>query len=210
MKPVYQTYTSQERKEYKLKEYTLDLCNRLDIDTGLDGIVESVIYVSSKIEEKFGPVRSNLKEAVVVVCISKTLGDDPLHTAQKLDLHQKYIYKIQKMVIQIPEVDSVLTSTTGPFEYILGVHKHILDKKDGLIDEQKVFPKVKNLVKYCIDNNILAKHTDITVGVACMYWVIRSEGYNVDLEVFSRVYNVSENILKSTQSQLRGVLIPQF
>ena len=201
---VYQSYTNQERKEYKLKECVETLCHRLDIENGLGGIVDSVLYVLPRLCEKFGVVRGNLRDAVILLCIAKTIGKDVLYLSQKLDIHQKYIYKIQKLVIQIPEIDSLLSTQSGPFEYILGVRKYIecKDRQTSGFDERVVLPKVESLVKHCIDNDLLSKHSDITVGVTCMYFVLCKEGYSIDITAFSQIYNLSETILKKTYSAL--------
>lgn len=188
---VYTYFTSQEKSDYKIKTYTEDICSRLDI-TCTDSIKTTTVEVFEKIKQVHGIKRLKIKDAIVIVVISKITGHDPFKLAMHLGIANKYIYNAQKLFVEILELREFIYKQS-PYKYIEEIY---LRHKNG-ISHTNPLENTRLLIQECEKKNVLAEKTPITIGVSCLYHVLK-QNYEINLVKFSKLYNVSSaTILKS-------------
>ena len=198
---VYNTYTGQEKTDYKIGLYTRDLCKRIDVVCS-DNIVSTIIQVMALVKRTHGSKRLKIKDAIIIVCIAKILDLDPIVLAKRVNIENKYIYNTQKLFVDIPELKQFISSTT-PFEYVKRIYEN--NKKTVSHDDHLV--KVARLIEFCEENNILSENSSMSIGVTCLYNTLINEGYEIDIKKFSKMYNLSTITILKTNKKLTNALL---
>lgn len=198
-----------EKNEYKLKNYTINLCERLNISNEIvQRVCELVLNVMTAIKDNCdGPKRSRVKDGIIIMCIhyiSKTNNNiyDYSALSKKIELDTKYISKADKILMELINcnklelskdfLDTIL-QTNNPIDYVLNIiEKYNLNISSKIIDDTNL------LIEVCEDNDILLDNTPLSIGVSCFYYILVKNKIEIDIKVFSEIYNLSTVTVNKT------------
>lgn len=208
-------WTNNEINQYKLDKYTRELCEKLEIN---DSIINGVIYLVSQVmsaikSSYYGPKRSRVKDGIIIVCIyyiSKTEFIDNysyITLAKKLNLDIKYASRADKLIMELINANKLNISqefvnsfikTETPMSYVIKiVERYNFNFSEDLLQQ------VNNLIDICDDNDILIDHTPLSIGVSCFYYILLLNKIDIDLKIFSEIYNLSIVTIFKTYHKLQ-------
>lgn len=208
-------WTNDEKANYKLAGYTKSLCAKLHLsETVYESISNTVICVMNVIKKFEGTKRAKVKDGIILVCIQYVLeqhNNDVKMTssdlAKKINLDQKYVTKGEKLVLELINNNRInldkktLLNIKQPIEYV-----HYVNKKHNLQLPISLLDQVQNLVHICDVNDILLDHTPLAIGVSCLYYILKKNGIDVDLKVFSSINDLSMVTITKTYNKLKKFL----
>jgi len=61
----------------------------------------------------------------------------------------------------------------------------------------------QSLITICEDNDILLDHTPLSVGVSCFYYILKLNNIDIDLKIFSELYDLSVVTVVKTYNKLK-------
>ena len=207
-------WTNEEKTEYKLNKYTKELCEKLQISESLvDSVCNLVSQIMTAIKSSCdGPKRSRVKDGIVIVCvyyISKgtSMVYSYIDLAKKIELNMKYISKADKLLMELINSNKLNVSkdfmdnffkTENPIDYVT----KIIDKYELGINED-ILNQVIELISICEDNDILLDHTPLSVGVSCFYYILDINNIDINVKMFSELYNLSMVTVLKTFNKLK-------
>jgi transcription initiation factor TFIIIB Brf1 subunit/transcription initiation factor TFIIB len=212
-------WTNDEKNNYKLSNYTKSLCSKLDIHESLVNIIcQTVVDVMNTIKKYEGTKRARVKDGIILACIQyvskntyNVLSANDL--AKRIGLDTKYITKAEKIILELINSNklnlnkSSIIDVKKSFQYIEDIiYKHKL-KINQIILEQ-----VKTLITFCDKNDILLDHTPLSIGVCCFYYILNIHNINIDMKLFSELYDLSVVTVLKTLNKLKQYdkLLPKF
>ena len=207
-------WTNDEKNEYKLNTYCTEFCQKLNINEKLiSPVCNLVAQVMSAIKNSHdGPKRSRVKDGIIIVCIyyiSKSVNNSYSYTelAKKIDLNMKYISKADKLIMELINnnklqfskefVDNFL-KTEQPMDYI----NKIIEKYQLTINPL-IIQQLTILIDICEDNDILLDHMPLSIGVSCFYYILEMNKMDINLKIFSELYNLSMVTVIKTLNKLK-------
>lgn len=218
------TWTSQEKNEYKLGKYTKDFCNNLNnlysnnnIQTTLnDNTIEQlVIFVSEvmkAIKDDFnGPKRSKVKDGLIIMCIYYVLKSNGTYIsyidiAKILKIEIKYVSSGNKTINHLvnngklkikDNFKDLIFKTEKPIDYI----NKVINKYRLSVDTV-ILRQVSSLINICEDNDVLLDHTPLSIGVSCFYYILSINSLEINIKLFSELYNISIVTIDKTFKKL--------
>lgn len=203
-------WTNDEKNIYKLKMYVKNLCQRLKISEYLiDQIVNVVTMVMDTIKRNDGTKRARVKDGIIVICIYYVSKDtitpySYMDMAKRLDLDIKYVTRAERLILELLNSKklnlskSLVLDTQKPYDYIINTIK----SKNLNIDNQ-ILEHTQSLIAICEDNDILLDHTPLSVGVSCFYYILKSNNIDIDLKLFSELYDLSVVTVVKTYNKLK-------
>lgn len=218
------TWTSEEKNEYKLNKYTKEFYynlnnlfsnNKISIMLNENIIEQIVIFVSQvmkAIKDDFnGPKRSKVKDGIIIMCIYYVLKSNEIYTSyidisKILKIEMKHISNANKTItllinngkLKINEsFKDFIFKTEKPMDYI----NKIIEKYSLSIDSL-ILIQVSNLIDICEDNDILLDHTPLSIGVSCFYYILTLNSLEIDIKLFSELYNISIVTIDKTFKKL--------
>lgn len=202
-------WSKDEKNEYKLNLYTIQYCNKLNSITNdfflNQNIIKQICDFSCNlmraIKDDFnGSKRSKVKDGLIIMCIYYILKFNNLYTSyitisKLLNIEIKYISKANKIILQlinnhklnIPQnlIDSI-NKIDNPMDYI-----NKIIEKHNLIINPNILDQVSKLINICQDNDILLDHTPLSIGVSCFYYILSINFIEININIFSSIYNIS-------------------
>jgi len=194
---------------------SLDLDNKINV-TLSENIIEQVVtfvsQVMKAIKDSFnGPKRSKVKNGIIIMCIYYVLKSNEIHTSyidisKILKIEMKYISNANKTItllinngkLKIKKTfKDFIFKTEHPMDYI----NKVIDKYSLSIDSV-VLIQVVNLIDICEDNDILLDHTPLSIGVSCFYYILKLNSLEIDIKLFSELYNISIVTIDKTFKKL--------
>lgn len=203
-------WTNEEKNIYKLKNYVKDLCQKLQIVPKIiSDIIDTSVFVMETIKKHDGTKRAKVKDGIILVCIQYVSRGSlsAIDLSKKLDLDIKYITKAEKMILELTNSKklnldkNILLQTKTPFDYIIDVIK-----KQNLKINDQILQQVKQLIKTCETNDLLLDHTPLSVGVCCFYYILKLYNIEIDIKMFSELYNLSIVTIVKTFNKLKSEL----
>lgn len=207
-------WTNEEKTEYKLNKYTKELCDKLQItDSLIDSVCNLVSQIMTAIKSSCdGPKRSRVKDGIIIVCIyyiSKGTSStySYIDLAKKVNLNMKYISKADKLLMELINSNKLNVSqefmnnffkTENPIDYVT----KIIDKYQLAINQQ-ILDQVIELIDVCEDNDILLDHTPLSVGVSCFYYILDINNLEINVKMFSELYDLSIVTVLKTFNKLK-------
>ena len=203
-------WSNEEKNTYKLKTYVIELCQRLKIAECLtESICNTVIMVMDSIKKNDGTKRARVKDGIIVSCIHYVSKDTStpysyIELAKSLNLDIKYVTRAERIILELMNCKKLhlnkntILDTQKPFDYVINVIK-----KNGLKVDQNVLDDVKVLIEICEDNDVLLDHTPLSVGVCCFYYILQRRDIDIDLKIFSDLYDLSVVTVVKTYNKLR-------
>lgn len=207
-------WTNEEKTEYKLNKYTKELCDKLQIhEQFVDAVCNLVSQVMNAIKSSCdGPKRSRVKDGIIIVCIYYiSKGSSNVYSyidlAKKIDLNMKYISKADKVLMELINSNKLNLSsdfmdnfykTENPIDYVT----KIIDKYQLNINKQ-ILDQVIELINICEDNDILLDHTPLSVGVSCFYYILDINNIEINVKMFSELYDLSMVTVLKTFNKLK-------
>jgi transcription initiation factor TFIIIB Brf1 subunit/transcription initiation factor TFIIB len=91
-----------------------------------------------------------------------------------------------------------ILETRHPYEYVLNVVQNNSFKIPQIILQQ-----VQQLIQLCEENDLLLDHTPLSIGVSCFYYVLKANEIELDVKVFSNLYNISVVTVVKTYNKLK-------
>lgn len=207
-------WSNDEKAQYKLSLYTKDLCQKLEIhETIIENICETVYKVMDAIKKQDGTKRARVKDGIILVCIQYvyTYFNENIHKpsaidlSKKLNLDIKYITKAEKIVLELinknPTIlnKSAMVDIKKPMDYVYHVNN-----KYNLQISKSILDKVEYLINKCESNDILLDHTPLSIGVCCLYYILKHNNITIDLKIFSNIYNLSVVTVMKTYNKLKN------
>jgi len=206
-------WTNEEKNAYKLAVYTKSLCKTLNItETFQQLIADTVIEVMTIIRKHDGTKRARVKDGIILCCIqyvTKTLQQElsAIGLAKKINLDIKYVTRAEKIILELVNSKKLLLNksyileTKEPFSYVMDV----INKKSIKVSDD-ILSKISNLINYCQTNDLLLDHTPLSIGVCCFYYVLKSHNMQIDMKVFSELYDLSIVTVIKTHNKLKSRL----
>jgi transcription initiation factor TFIIIB Brf1 subunit/transcription initiation factor TFIIB len=208
-------WNNDDKNEYKLNKYTRAFCEKLQIkDTLIEPVCEMISHVMKAIKDGCdGPKRSRVKDGIIIVCIyymSKNHNSNEysyIELAKKINLNMKYISKADKLIMELISSNKLQLSKTfinnvfkteEPIDYVT----KIIDKYQLQI-EKELLEQVSELIAICNDNDILLDHTPLSIGVSCFYYVLDVNKLNINIKIFSELYDLSIVTVMKTFNKLK-------
>lgn len=202
-------WSNSEKNEYKLKLCVQDLCKRLKIAEYLiTSIVDTVILVMNAIKSNDGTKRARVKDGIILVCIHYVSKDTSTpysysELTKRLNLDIKYVTRAETLILELINSKklnldkNLVLKTQKPFDYVMNTIK-----KKYLKISQEILEKVQSLIEICEDNDLLLDHTPLSVGVCCFYYILKLENINIDMKLFSEMYELSLVTVVKTYNKL--------
>jgi predicted transcriptional regulator/ribosomal protein L37AE/L43A len=206
------SWTNAEKNEYKLKKYTRDFCENLQIHENIiENVCLLVIKVMNSIREKNdGPKRSRVKDGIIISCIYYISKENNalnsagtynyLELAKKINLDIKYVSKADKILMELNLLNKQIScKTENPIDYI----KYAINKYNLSIPDNTIIDKVTLLINICEDNDILLDHTPLSIGVACFYYILNKSNIEIDVKTFASIFDLSVVTVTKTFNKLK-------
>lgn len=213
-------WTNSEKNDYKLNKYTREFCEKLGISENVMGEVCSmVVKIMNAIRKRNdGPKRSKVKDGIIVACIyyvSKNDKDNSTYSyidlAKKIDLDIKYVSKADKIIMELMNFNKenglnidkrIITQTERPIDYVSKiVEKYNLQKL--FYDSDMIMKQINILISICEDNDLLIDHTPLSIGVTCFYYILELNNIEIDVRLFSEMYDLSVVTVIKTYGKLK-------
>jgi transcription initiation factor TFIIIB Brf1 subunit/transcription initiation factor TFIIB len=207
-------WTNEEKTEYKLNKYTKELCEKLQINESIvNSVCNLVCQIMIAIKSSCdGTKRSRVKDGIIIVCvyyISKgtVMVYSYIDLAKKIELNMKYISKADKLLIELINSNKLNLSkdfmdnffkTENPIDYVT----KIIDKYELGINEH-ILNQLIELISICEDNDILLDHTPLSVGVSCFYYILYINNIELNVKMFSELYDLSMVTVLKTFNKLK-------
>lgn len=204
-------YSNEEKNQYKLKNYTQDLCEKLDIDKSIvDIISKTVIDVMEIIKENDGTKRARVKDGIIIVCIQYVSRKfqknfDTVSLAKKIGLNVKYITKAEKIILPLLHSNKIKFDKTNflhaeePFYFI----EQVICKYNLNIPKSIIF-QLQQTIELCRQHDILLDHTPQSIGICCFYFILKLNNIELDTKMFTSLYNISMVTLLKTYGKLNN------
>jgi transcription initiation factor TFIIIB Brf1 subunit/transcription initiation factor TFIIB len=202
-------WTNEEKNIYKLKSYIHTLCVQLNIvDNIINYIIDTTVLVMECIKKNDGTKRARVKDGIIIMCIHYVTKDTNtpysyVDLSKQLNLEIKYVTKAERLILELLnskklKLDKMtVLKTQKPFDYVINtINKHKLDISKDILN------KVQELILLCEDNDLLLDHTPLSVGVSCFYYILKLENIDIDLKIFSELYNLSSVTVIKTYNKL--------
>lgn len=202
-------WSNEEKTSYKLKIYVTELCKRLNISENLlENINETVNMVMEIIKKNDGTKRARVKDGIIVFCIEYVSKNSitpysSVSLAKMLNLDIKYVSKAEKLILELIQFKKLNLDKTKvlqplkPYDYVFNTVR-----KNNIKINEDVLKRVKKLIDFCEYNDILLDHTPLSVGVCCFYYILLLENIEVDIKLFSELYNLSVVTVIKTYNKL--------
>jgi transcription initiation factor TFIIIB Brf1 subunit/transcription initiation factor TFIIB len=203
-------WTNEEKNTYKLKVYVRNLCVKLNIvECLVENICNIVNMVMDSIKRNDGTKRARVKDGIIVSCINYVSKDTStpysyITMAKTLNLDIKYITRADKLILELINCKklnmnkSLILDTMKPYDYVINT----IQKYNIKIDN-KVLSDVKTVIEICEDNDVLLDHTPLSIGVCCFYYILQLRNIEIDLKVFSDLYDLSVVTVVKTYNKLK-------
>lgn len=205
-------FTNEEKNNYKLVTYTKDLCTKLEINESIiPAICETVVMVLNSIKKYDGTKRARVKDGIILSCIQYVYKTSSLSNhmssielAKKIELDIKYITKAEKLILEMInngclnlDRDTILDIKT-PYHYVQEViYKHNLKIHSVILDQ------IKLLISVCENKDLLLDHTPLSIGVCCFYYILKLSQIEIDIKLFSDLYELSVVTVLKTFNKLK-------
>lgn len=203
-------WSNEEKNVYKLKLYVRNLCQKLKIiECLVENIVDTVVMVMDSIKRNDGTKRARVKDGIIVCCIYYVSKDTQtpysyVTIANQLTLDIKYVTRAERIILELINSKKLhlnkktVLNTKKPFEYITETIK-----RNGLKVDDNVLDQVKTLINITEDNDILLDHTPLSIGVCCFYYILQLRNIDIDIKVFSDLYDLSAVTVLKTYNKLK-------
>lgn len=203
-------WTNDEKNIYKLKTYVQNLCHDLKIvECLIEPIVNTIVIVMNSIRQNDGTKRARVKDGIIVICIhyvSKNTSTpySYIDISKRLNLNIKYVTKAEKFILELINSKklnldkSIILNTQAPYDYVITIVKN-----NNLNIDTEILDKTKYLIEICEDNDLLLDHTPLSIGVCCFYYILKTYDDNIDLKIFSDLYNLSGVTIIKTYNKLK-------
>lgn len=205
---IYNNYTSQEKSDYNLRLYIIDLCNKLDVVYN-DQILNTVVGVINVIKKTSGSKRLKIKDSIILITLAHITGKEVLDMSKLLEIENKYIYNSKKFFASIPELKEFIKTKTS-FEYIESIFNKNKNKMLLNINQQNPLGDTKKLIDYCQKRNILSESSPATIGASCLYFVIDNckdyDEFQIDILGFSKIFDVSYTTINKSVIKIKQEL----
>lgn len=205
-------WTNDEKNEYKLVNYTKELCAKLDIAEILtSNVCDTVVEVINVIKKHDGTKRARVKDGIILTCIQYvSKGNQVSGTllavdlAKKINLDIKYVTKAEKIILELISTKKLrldkqsMLETQQPYDYVLNVVK-----RKALKIPDAILRQVRELIQLCDTNDLLLDHTPLSIGVCCFYYILKANNIELDAKMFSDLYDLSVVTVVKTYNKLR-------
>lgn len=204
----YTSYTNTERNYYKTQSCVLEICQQLKLEPNVTEITNYCKSVLDIVYKTAGQKRSNMKNAIIVICINRVMKDSTnlFEMAKCLGIDKKYIYKAEKILLELPKECFTPIHTQTPIEYVQEIYNSLENKAVT----HDVIAETDSLVKLCEKHNILDRYSYTTIGVSCLYYILSCHDYSVDIQAFSELYSVSCTSIKKANKNIHDFVENYF
>lgn len=203
-------WSNDEKNEYKLINYTREFCNKLNIpETLLPNIFDVVKIVMNAIKTIDGTKRARVKDGIILSCIEYVCKNNSFNLSinklsKQINLDIKYITRAEKIILELInnkhlQLDkSKILETETPYFYV----ENVINKK-SLNIPTNICEEIKKLIHICEANDILLDHTPLSIGVCCFYYILYVNNINIDIKIFSDLYDLSVVTVTKTLNKLK-------
>jgi transcription initiation factor TFIIIB Brf1 subunit/transcription initiation factor TFIIB len=202
-------WSNEEKNAHKLINYTKDICHKLNIpEAYISNISNTVVMVLMTIKKHDGTKRAKVKDGIILSCIQYvTQGTGTLFRAvdmaRKLNMEIKYISKAERIIHELViskklAMDKFTFSQSHTsMEYVLhAIHKHKMQIPHTIVEQ------VEELISLCEQTDVVSDHTPLSIGVACLYYVLKQSNVNFNEDAFAQMYNLSSVTITKTCNKI--------
>jgi len=211
--------TNEEKNDYKLVLYTKELCEKLNINYHVSYITDLVINILKLIKSADSSKRCRVKDGIIIVCIFYTYKNFNLHNdykftlyslAKKINLNVKYISKAETSILELVnkrKIDlnkNILLNINDIYSFIPGVKQQFINLNHNLSKEHidLLFNNLKVLINKLEKNEYLSNHAPFSVVIGSLYYILNKQMFNIDLHMFSKLYNISNVTILKINSEI--------
>lgn len=206
----WQMWTNEEKNAHKLILDTKTMCQKLCIpDQLVKTICDTTVMVMNTIKKYEGTKRARVKKGIILCCIqyaSKGMHQNisAVELAKKIGIEVKYVTNADKLILELVnskklQLDkNIFYQTQTPYEHVLDVIR-----KQSLNIPCTILEKIQCLIDFCEEHDILLDHTPLSIGVCCFYYILMTHNINVDVKIFSELYDLSVVTVLKTFNKLK-------
>ena len=206
---LWNNYSKDERKIYNLDNYTRDFCIKLEIiEQLIPHIIKTVQEVMMVINEIDGIKRSRVKNGIIIVCIYYISKNSEKkysckYLANKAEIETKYITRAENIILELINSKklkwdkSIILQPSSPYDYI-----NDCIVINNLKINKELLTQTKKLIDICSDKDILSNNAPASIGVCCFYYILKRNNIDINIKLFSNIYNISFITITKTLKQL--------
>jgi hypothetical protein len=194
----YNMYSKTELKHIGLNNYVKTILDRLEITKTIqNNIINQITNIIELIYLNLNEKGSNLKRAIVIVCLCKAYNTySYFDLAKKINLNIKNISKAEICLTQlhiknlIPK-NELLYQTHHPVTLLYNINT-----KKNINIPLNLLQQTQLLISQCISKtNLTSNHLTSSISIACLYYISNYNQYAIDIEIFKEIYNLSINTI---------------
>lgn len=198
-------YTNTEKSDYKLTQYTQQMCNRLNIpNTLIQSICNIVVYVMNTIKKYDSTKRSSVKDGIILVCIQYICKNleyycSHIEFSKKIKLDIKYITRAEKLIVELLNSNKIQLedfhkiNIRTPYEYI-----YLIIKNNNFKISENLLNKTKDFINECESNKLLLNYSPLSIGACCFYYILVKHDIEINIKNFSKLFSVSSITISKT------------
>lgn len=189
-------WTNEEKSDYKLKNYISDFLdyNRVPKEYH-SNTIETAFKVLTLLKETNGTRRSKVKDGIIIACL-KNITNDVSFIKNSCDI--KYITNGEKLINNLVAQKKIVLeqkSPRSPYDYVQSVAIKYTNTE--------VQEKTKKLIKLCEDYDLLIDHTPLSIGIACLYFILTTNDMSINNKDFCKMFNITTVTLSKTVNKLK-------
>jgi len=187
------------------------MCQKLGIQESMYPLIcDTVTNVMEIIKQNDGTKRARVKDGIILTCIqythdsSQSIYLSAADLAKRIGLDIKYVTKAEKLVLELINRHKLnikretILKTKTPYQYLT----EVIDKHSIRIPRE-LLAKVETLINYCETNDLLLDHTPLSIGVCCLYYILKQTGIKCDIKLLCDYYNLSAVTVIKTYNKLK-------
>lgn len=197
------SYTNKEKRDYRLRMYTKNICCRLTIEDSLANTVcDMMVRVYCVIKQMYGDKRNKNKDGLVLCCINYVIPERSVkQMADTLCLRGKYVSIAEDIFLECMKKQYIRyqCKPTSNYNTALQIVKAIkIHTYPGFLD------KIHNLVSFCEQNDVIMEHTPQVLAATCIYYLLKLDSRLDDryIKTYSELCGVSSVTLLKVYTKL--------
>jgi hypothetical protein len=194
----YNMYSKIELKQIGLNNYVKTILDRLEITKIIqNNIINQITNIIELIYLYLNEKGSNLKQAIVIICLCKTYDTySYFDLAKKINLNIKNISRAEICLTQL-HIKNLIPNN----ELLYQAHHPVtllynINTKKNINIPLYILQQTQLLITQCISKtNLTSSHLTSSISIACLYYISNYNQHTIDIEIFKEIYSLSINTI---------------